>query len=164
MVQLAELLQAQVIDQGGRMNLPKTHYLSRPPTVVSNADVIPGLELADFWATVNAWTDNGEHGIGVNSTRIKPDTKLISINSSELLTKANYQDFQRFQPVDVAMAADAEATLPALIEAVKTAIPADRKSAIDKRGEAARKAYAEQPDRTKQAGALGLDASPGQHH
>src|SRR5947208_12599435 len=160
LVQLAELLQAQVIDQGGRMNFPKTHYLSRPPTVVSNADVILGLELADFWATVNAWTDNGEHGIGVNSTMIKPDTKLISINSSELLTKANYQDFQRFQPVDVAMAADAEATLPALIEAVKTAIPADRKSAIEKRGEAARKAYAEQRERTKQAAALAWDASP----
>jgi acetolactate synthase-1/2/3 large subunit len=160
LVQLAELLQAQVIDQGGRMNFPKTHYLSRPPTAVSNADVILGLELADFWATVNAWTDNGEHGIGVNSTRIKPDTKLISINSSELLTKANYQDFQRFQSVDVSMAADAEATLPALVEAVKAAIPTDRKAAIDKRGEAARKAYAEQRERTKQAAALAWDTSP----
>ena len=29
LVQLAELLQAQVIDQGGRMNFPRTHYLSR---------------------------------------------------------------------------------------------------------------------------------------
>src|SRR5262249_61246340 len=79
LVQLAELLQAQVIDQGGRMNFPKTHYLSRPPTVVSNADVILGLELSDFWAVVNAYTDNGQHGIGVNSTRINADTKLSSI-------------------------------------------------------------------------------------
>ena len=63
------------------MNFPKTHYLSRPPTAVSNADVVLGLELSDFWAVVNAYTDNGEHGIGINSTRIKPDTKLISINS-----------------------------------------------------------------------------------
>ena len=38
------------------------------------------------------------------------------------------------------MPADAEATLPALIEAVKSAIPNDRKAAIEKRGEAARKA------------------------
>ena len=30
LVQLAEALQAPVIDQGGRMNFPKTHYLSRP--------------------------------------------------------------------------------------------------------------------------------------
>jgi thiamine pyrophosphate-dependent acetolactate synthase large subunit-like protein len=160
LVELAEALQAQVIDQDGRMNFPKTHYLSRPPTVVSNADVILGLELTDFWGTVNAWVDNGEHGIGVNSARIKPETKLISINSSELLTKSNYQDFQRFQPVDVAMAADTEATLPALIEVVKAAIPADRRSAIENRGEAARKAYAEQRERTKQAASLGWDASP----
>ncbi|MGZ3295922.1 MAG: thiamine pyrophosphate-binding protein [Xanthobacteraceae bacterium] len=160
LVQLAELLQAQVIDQGGRMNFPKTHYLSRPPTVVSNADVILGLELTDFWATVNAYTDNGEHGIGVNGTRIKPDTKLISINSSELLTKSNYQDFQRFQSVDVSMPADAESTLPALIEAVKSAIPNDRKAAIEKRGEAAKKAFAEARQRTKQAAALAWDASP----
>ena len=117
LVELAELLQARVIDMGGRMNFPRTHYLSAPPTAVSNADVIIGMELSDFWATVNSYTDNGENGgIGKNSTRIKKDTKLISINSVDLNTKANYQDFQRFQVVDVQMAADAEATLPALIE------------------------------------------------
>ncbi len=160
LVELAELLQAQVIDQGGRMNFPNTHYLRRPPTAVGNADVVLGLELTDFWATVNAYIDNGEHGIGINTSRIKPETKLISINASELLTKANYQDFQRFQSVDVSMPADAEATLPALIEAVKAAIPADRKAAIEKRGDAARKAYAEQRERTKQAAALAWDASP----
>ena len=35
LVQLAEALQAPVIDQGGRMNFPKTHHLSRRPTAVS---------------------------------------------------------------------------------------------------------------------------------
>ena len=160
LVQLAEALQAQVVDQGGRMNFPKTHYLSRPATVVNNADVIIGLELSDFWATVNAFIDNGEHGIGINTTRIKPETKLISISSVELNTKANYQDFQRFQVVDVHMAADAETTLPSLIEAVKAAIPNDRKAAIEKRGEAAKKAYADAKVRTRQAAALAFDASP----
>jgi acetolactate synthase-1/2/3 large subunit len=160
LVELAEALQAQVIDQGGRMNFPNTHYLRRPPTAVGNADVILGLELTDFWATVNAYIDNGEHGIGVNTSRIKPETKLISINASELLTKANYQDFQRFQAVDVSMAADAEATLPALIEAVKAAIPNERRAAIEKRGEAAKKAFAEARERTRQAAALAWDASP----
>src|SRR5437762_840145 len=99
LVQLAETLQARVIDQGGRMNFPRTHYLSAPPTAVSSADVILGLELSDFWATVNSYTDNaGNGGIGTNSTRIKRDTKLISISSVELNTKSNYQDFQRFEP------------------------------------------------------------------
>src|SRR5262245_7561238 len=160
LVELAEILQAQVIDQGGRMNFPNTHYLRHPPTAVGNADVILGLELTGFGATVNAYIDNGEHGVGINTSRIKPETKLISINASELLTKANYQDFQRFQSVDVSMPADAEATLPALIEAVKAAIPNDRKAAIEKRGDAARKAFAEARERTRQAAALAWDASP----
>src|SRR4051812_2627935 len=160
LVQLAELLQARVIDQGSRVNFPKTHYLSAPATQVASADVILGLELSDFWNTVNSWTDNGDNGVGENQSRIKPGTKLISINASELLTKSNFQDFQRYQSVDISMAADTEATLPALIEAVRSAIPNSRKDAIAQRGQAARKAYAEQEGRTKQAAALGWDASP----
>src|SRR3954471_20615114 len=160
LVQLAELLQARVIDQGSRVNFPKTHYLSAPATQVASADVILGLELSDFWNTVNSWTDNGDNGVGENQSRIKPGTKLISINASELLTKSNFQDFQRYQSVDISMAADAEATLPALIEAVRSAIPNSRKDAIAQRAQAARKAHAEQEARTKQAAALGWDASP----
>jgi thiamine pyrophosphate-dependent acetolactate synthase large subunit-like protein len=161
LVQLAELLQARVVDQGGRMNFPKTHHLSAPPNVIAGADVIIGMEVADFWATVNSYTDNGSNGgIGENGTRIKPGTKLISISAVDLNTKANYQDFQRFQVIDVQMAADAEATLPALIEAVKSAIPNDRKGAIAARGEAARKAHDEGRIRTRQAAAVAWDASP----
>jgi len=161
LVELAELLQAKVIDQGSRMNFPRTHYLSSPAGAVANADVILGLELSDFWATVNSYTDNGENeGHGVNGTRIKPNTKLISINAVDLITKSNYQDFQRFQVIDVQMAADAQATLPALIEAVKAAIPKDRLEVIAKRAEATKKAYAEELVRTRTAAALGWDASP----
>src|SRR5258708_441790 len=161
LVHLAAPLPAPVIDQGGRMNFPRTHYLSAPPTAVGNADVIIGLELSDFWATVNSYTDNGmNEGIGTNSTRIKRDAKLVSISSVDLNTKANYQDFQRFQVIDVQMAGDAEATLPALVEAVKSAIPNERKAAIGKRGEAARKAHAEGMARTREAAAVAWNASP----
>src|SRR5258708_14943489 len=160
LVQLAEALQARVVDQGGRMNCPRTHYLSAPPSALAGADVILGLELADFWGTVNSWTDNGENGVGTNSTRTKPGTKLISINSSDLITKANYQDFQRFQVIDVQMPARAETTLPSLIDAVRSAIPASRKSAVPSRPGAAKTAYAHEHARTRQAAALGWDASP----
>ena len=165
LVQLAEALQAPVLDQGARMNFPKTHHLSvsgpRAQALIGRADVIIGMELSDFWATVNAWIDNGDHdGHGTNETRIKDGTKLISITAVELNTKANYQDFQRFQVVDVPMAADAEATLPALIEAVKAAIPATRKAAIERRGETLKKAHAEARERTKALAANGWDVSP----
>src|SRR5215470_14696074 len=60
LVQLAELLQASVVDMGGRMNFPNTHYLSRQPAAIANADVVLGLELTDMWGTVNGYIDNGE--------------------------------------------------------------------------------------------------------
>src|SRR3954471_8595153 len=71
LVQLAEALQARVVDMGGRMNFPKTHHLSAGPPVVNNADVIIGMELTDLWAVVNSFVDNGDHGIGINQTKIK---------------------------------------------------------------------------------------------
>ena len=80
-------------------------------------------------------------GVGTISSRIKPGTKLISIGTLQLMTKSNYQEFQRFQSVDVPIAGDVEATLPALIEAVKVALPDSRKDAIAKRGQAIREAH-----------------------
>ncbi len=163
LVQLAEALQAPVIDQGGRMNMPNTHYLrqnARTEALISNADVIIGLELSDYWATVNGFVDNGLDGIGINETKIKPGTKLIGISSTPLATKSNFQDFQRFQVLDVDMVGDAEATLPALLDAVKAAIPNDRKVAMEKRGEALKKAFANSRDRTRAAAAVAWDASP----
>jgi len=163
-IALAEALQAPVVDQGGRMNFPNTHYLNhsgRGNALIGQADVILGLELADYWGTVNAFIDNVEEdGTGLREPRTKSGVKLISVSSGGLLTKSNYQEFQRFQVVDIEMAADAEATLPALIEAVKAAIPNDRRPAIEKRGEALRKAWADGRERAKGAAAAAWDASP----
>jgi acetolactate synthase-1/2/3 large subunit len=161
LVQLAEALQCRVVDQMGRMNFPKTHYLTAGPLAIPNADVILGLELSDFWGVVNGFTDNGENGgVGENRSRIKPGTKLISISSSLLNTKSNYQDFQRFQEIDIQMAGDAEATLPALVEAVKVAMNASNRAAAEKRAEAAKRSYVETQVRTKEAAAIGWGASP----
>jgi acetolactate synthase I/II/III large subunit len=163
-VQLAELLQVPVVDQGGRMNMPSTHYLhqnAQAQNLIRNADVIVGLELHDLWALVNQYVDNGEeHGHGIRESRIKPGTKLVTISSAELLTKSNYQDFQRFQTTDIGMAGDAEASLPFLIEAVKSALPSDKKAAFEKRAEAFKRAKQQAGERTRQGAALAWDASP----
>jgi acetolactate synthase-1/2/3 large subunit len=164
LVELAETLQAPVVDQGGRMNFPNTHHLNhsgRGPALIGQADVILGLELSDYWGTVNAFIDNGEEdGTGLREPRTKPDAKLIAIGSTALLTKSNYQDFQRFQVIDVEMAADAQATLPALIDAVKAALGNDRKAATEKRGALLTKAFADERERAKAAAAVAWDASP----
>jgi acetolactate synthase-1/2/3 large subunit len=164
LVDLAEALQAPVVDQKGRMNFPNTHYLyqtARGRALIGQADVILGLELSDYWGTVNGYIDNGENdGAGLQESHIKPDAKMISISSVLLNTKSNYQDFQRLQPVDVEMAGDAQATLPALVEAVKQALPAARKAAVEARGAALKKAHADTRERARQAASYAWDASP----
>ena len=58
----------------------------------------------------------------MESKRItKPGAKMITIFAGDLIGKGNYQDFGRYEEVDLAIAADAQATLPSLIEAMKQA-------------------------------------------
>jgi acetolactate synthase I/II/III large subunit len=162
LIELAELLQVPIMDMNGRMNFPNTHYLHQAgPQLISQADVIFGMEMTDFWNTVNGFVDNADNdGLGTQSSKIKPGTKLVTISSVELNEKSNYQDFQRFQAVDLAMVGDAEASLPSLIEAVKMAISNDKKAAYDKRGEGFRKAHAAAHERAMAAAAVAWDASP----
>src|SRR5580704_16750554 len=160
LVQLAELLQAPVVRQRARLNFPTTHYLSRPASVIAQADVILGLELSDYWDTVNQFVDNNAEGVGTVYSRIKPGTRLISIGASQLMTKSNYQDFERFQSVDVPIAGDVEATLPSLIEAVKLTLSDDRKNVIGQRGASIRKDHESARADTLQAATVAWDASP----
>ena len=94
--------------------------------------MILGLELTDFWSTVNSVRGPDRSRSCAPAT--KPGAKLISITADDLYIKSNYQDFQRYQPVDLAIAADAEATLPSLTEAVKRQITDDRKRTFQDRG------------------------------
>lgn len=162
--ELAETLQAPVVDQLGRLNIATNHYLNqsaRGRALIAQADVILGMELSDFWGTVNAYIDNEDnHGHGLQERTAKSAAKLISISSVELLSKSNFQDFQRFQSVDIGMAGDAEASLPLLIEYIKAALPAGRKDALAQRGERMKKASAEARARTIAAAGIAWDASP----
>jgi thiamine pyrophosphate-dependent acetolactate synthase large subunit-like protein len=160
LIELAELLQAPVIDQGGRMNFPTPHPLNMSNggrALLANADVILGLELTDFWGTVDSFRDSL-----VRSSRplTKPGAKLISITAGDLFMKSNYQDFQRYPEVDIAMAADSEATLPALIEAVKRAMTSDKKTAFEARGKRFAEQHANALDRSRSDATYAWDASP----
>jgi thiamine pyrophosphate-dependent acetolactate synthase large subunit-like protein len=160
LVALAEALQAPVINQGGRMNFPSRHPLNQTSSarqLVADADVIIGLELTDFWGTVSAVRDGLTR---TSRSLVKPGTKLVSITALDLATKGNYQDFQRYPEVDVAMAADAEATLPALVEACRRATTADRRSAFEARGKRLAAAHASALERARADAAYAWDASP----
>ncbi|HYV62276.1 MAG TPA: thiamine pyrophosphate-dependent enzyme, partial [Bryobacteraceae bacterium] len=160
LVELAEALQAPVIDQGGRMNFPTRHPLNhteRSRALVAGADVILGLELTDFWGTVHSYRDQLER---TSQSITRPGAKLISITAGDLFLHSNYQDFERYPEVDLALAADAEATLPSLIEAVKRLAQADRKRALDDRGAKLAAAGRDALERTRTEATYAWDASP----
>jgi acetolactate synthase I/II/III large subunit len=159
-IALAEVLNAPVVDQGGRLNMPTSHYLNqsgRGGALVGQADVILALELTDLWGTLNTFVDNVQ---GTRTSRLKPNAKVVNLGVGDLYIRANYQDFQRFADADISIGADAEATLPALIEAVKAEMTAERRAQNDKRADDLRKAHAQGRDRAMAAAVLGWDSSP----
>ncbi len=160
LVKLAELLQAPVVDRLTRMNMPTTHYLcqtERGGGLISQADCILSLEPVDLFGQFNEVVDQLER---VGNSRIKKNTKLISISTRDLAVRANYQDSQRFMAVDLNIAGDAQATLPFLIEAVQREITASRKNAFEARGKQMRDAWNGFAERARAEAALAWDATP----
>jgi len=160
LIDLAETLQAPVLDLAGRMNFPTLHPLNhsaRGRELVSTADVILGLEVTDFWGTVHSYRDQLQR---TSQPIIDKNTRLISVTANDLYVKGNYQDFQRYTEVDVAIAADAQATLPSLIEAVKRQLTADRRRALEDRGKRLAQSHDEIMEQVRVDASYGWDASP----
>jgi acetolactate synthase-1/2/3 large subunit len=160
LIELAETLQAAVVDQGGRMNFPSRHPLNQTSDgrqAIAGADVILGLELTDFWGTVSTVRDSL---VRTSRSLTRPGTRLISITAGDLFTKGNYQDFQRYPEVDLAMAADGEATLPALIEACKRAISPDRQRVFDQRRRSLADAHNRAVERSRVEASYAWNATP----
>ncbi len=159
LVELAEALNAPVVDLMGRINFPTTHYLCRGDdkrALVAEADVALLLEVADPWGQFNTISDPHHE----YRRLAKPDVKVVHISLGDSLTKSNYQDMQRFMPVDLAISGDAEASLPALTEAVKSATSAMRRAAFADRATKLRTDYRRMKERARAAAANGWDVTP----
>jgi len=160
LVELAETLQCPVIDSGGRGNFPTRHPLchtGRSGAVLAQADVILGLEVSDFFGTTHLLSDRIERR---TRSITKPGVKTVNITSNDLATRGNNQAFQRFQAVDLTIAADGEATLPSLIEQVKRGVDASRKTAFEARGKRLENSHHAMMEQWKSDATLGWDASP----
>src|SRR5499425_242244 len=133
LVELAETLQCAVIDNVGRMNFPSRHPLNQSfrRAIIGQADVILAIEMNDLWGSLNAFSDRI-----VRSSRptYKNGARIVTLGSRDLYLKSNYQDFGRYQDVDLAIAGDAEASLPTLIEQMKRLIDDGRRPTFEARG------------------------------
>jgi thiamine pyrophosphate-dependent acetolactate synthase large subunit-like protein len=132
LIELAELLQAPVVDSGARMNFPSRHPLNLSGGAefrIAKADLILGLEVADFYGQANVIGRQLEY-----SSRPRTKAKLAGISAGDRLAKSNFQEFQRYQALDLDIAGDGEATLPSLVEAVQRRMTGEKKRAFTARG------------------------------
>jgi thiamine pyrophosphate-dependent acetolactate synthase large subunit-like protein len=147
MVELAELLGAPVNAGGDRVNFPNRHPLAGNGT--GQPDLILSLETAG---------GGGGGGFGQNAANNR--TKTINLSSLELLATHNFNINGNPPQADLLISADAEATLPALLEEVKKLMTADRKRVIQER--TAKHAQANDQSRLegKEVARFGWDSSP----
>jgi len=158
LVELAETLQAPIVDKHFRMNFPTTHPLYGAGSVGS-ADVLLGLEVPDMWQNTHSQTPVNK--FGMESKRItKPGAKVITIFAGDLYGKSNYQDFGRYDEVDLAIAADAQATLPILIDECRKLITPERKAVIQARAPKLAEVSRRTRERDIEQAAWAWDASP----
>jgi acetolactate synthase-1/2/3 large subunit len=145
MIELAETLQAPV-NNLERMDFPNRHPLAGTGGAGYQPDVVLNLEVSDVSNTARAARARG--------------AKTISITSVNLSHKSNLQEFGHYPEVDLNIGADAEATLPALIEACKKLITAYRKRVMEERGAKLAEAHKQARARDIELAAVGWDASP----
>jgi len=159
LVELAETLQCGVIDNAGRMNFPSRHPLNQSfrRGLIGQADVMLAIEMNDLWGTVNAFSDRI---VRRSRPATKPGAKIITLGMRDLYLKSNYQDFGRFQDIDLDIAGDGEASLPALTEAVKRLIDPGRKAAYDERGKKLATVHVAMVEQSKNDATIGWDSSP----
>jgi thiamine pyrophosphate-dependent acetolactate synthase large subunit-like protein len=146
LVELAELLQASVNGGGDRVNFPSRHPLAGMG--VGAPDVVLNLEV------------QGAGSPNPGAIPSSGNAKTINISSLELFIKSNLQDFQHLPDADIAMAADAEATLPLLIDEVKRQLTPDRTRALKERGAKIAEAHQQARSVAMEAAAFGWDSSP----
>ena len=143
------------------MEKPKNDSLGRrtflkTAAVGATALVIVGLEVFDLWGTLHSLRDQLDRTV---TARIRSDARVVSISTKDLYLKSNYQGFRRYPEVDVTIAADAEATVPALTEACRRLITPDRRRALDERGRAVATAKTQALERVRSA-ATYMDGTP----
>jgi acetolactate synthase-1/2/3 large subunit len=161
LIQLAELLNAPVVDGRLRMNFPSRHkfnHSSRREQAFSQADVILALEPQELWGLTNDVRDLiGRPNVRLNR---QASLKVIHIGTENLLVKPNYGEVQRYGSADLSLVGDAEATMPALIEAVKREITPQRAAVLAARGQKLAEMAPRLLEQARADAVYGWDASP----
>ena len=161
MIELAELLQAPVVDGSMRMNFPWRHPLnqsSRGRAVIAQADVLLGMEMTDFWATTNSYVPHTEFSTRSfakpGAQEDQPDRRSTSISIPTIrISSAIPMPIWRWKAMP-------KRALPALIEACQRLIDKETRATFDARGKKLGEAHLKALDDQRALAAEGWDSQP----
>src|SRR5690606_38044866 len=145
LVELAELL-ASPVAGGERVDFPWKHPLYGRGGRGYVPDVTLALEVNDMFAVARDSRQNGGRSIGISSI--------------ELAHGSNIHDYGRYAELDLLIPADAEASLPALIDEVRRLMTPERRRALGERRDAIAAAHRAQREAALAAARFGWNASP----
>ena len=89
-----------------------------------------------------------------------PGVKLISVGTGDLYLKSNYQNFQRFLAVDLAIAGDGELSLPVLTGLIREQLSSPQRGKIEQRKAVLQKTFNEMREFNRKAASLAWNARP----
>src|SRR6185436_13949623 len=121
--ELAELVEAPVVDLWSRFNFPTGHPLDAvesPATLLRDADLVLALDVTDLYGVL--WTTDANNV--PQQYAPAPNAKIATISASELLVRSWTADYERIVPVDLNLVGETRLALPALVELVRERVGA----------------------------------------
>lgn len=126
--ELAELIQAPVLDHGARFAFPNTHPLDltlATEAALRNADVLLALDVMDL----NGWVSGVSRERTSPRRLLPPNANVIHITMGDLLQHSWSADWGELHPVDVPISADSALALHELVARCRTLLASDSESA-----------------------------------
>ncbi|HEX5419225.1 MAG TPA: thiamine pyrophosphate-binding protein [Gammaproteobacteria bacterium] len=145
LVELAELLGSPVTGSE-RVDFPWKHPLYGRGGAGYVPDVTLALEVNDMYDVARSARARGGKSIGISAV--------------ELFHRSNIHDYGRYAELDLTIAADAEASLPALLEEVRSRITSAQRRAAQSRAERVAEAHRKERAAALAKARYGWNASP----
>jgi thiamine pyrophosphate-dependent acetolactate synthase large subunit-like protein len=135
--ELAERLQAPVVDLWARFNFPNTHPLDAAGAtagLLAEADLVLALDVTDLHGVLRTPDANRRP----QAFALQAGASIATISASELLVRSWTSDYQRIQPVDLNLVGETRLALPALNRLLNERLASHAsRSAADERAERA---------------------------
>ena len=162
LVELAEMLAIPVIDLGARFNFPNTHPMDMTglqQSILPQADLILALDVEDLYGALHSLDHHTKEEVSL----LQPQTKIIDISLRDISIKSWSTDFQRLHKADLSIPATGGVAVYPLTELCRNLVKGadharlqQRRAALKKQRQSARKQWLEEALKTSSAQPIAL--------